>query len=100
MIFAVALGAFWIGGAGSFAVGYFKPTGVFALPVYQQALIGFAALLPPILFLVGAWAFTRGQAMANAAEALAAATEHLFSADETASRTAARLGRTVRRELD
>lgn len=100
LVFAVALSAFWIGAAGAYVLGYFGPQGLSVLPLYQVVLIVFATLAPPFLMIVGAWALSRGLAMAASAEVLAEATDRLFAADETAARTAARLGRAVRRELD
>ncbi len=100
ILVAVTLGAFWMGSAAAYLWGYFGPAGLNHLSIQQIALVSVATLMPPILIVVIAWAFVRGAAMNHAADALADVTEHLFSVDETTSRTAARLGRAVRRELD
>jgi hypothetical protein len=98
--YALIVGALWVGAATAYLSGYFAANGHAAVPPPLLALIGFAVAMPPLLLVVGAWALTRGQTMAAAADVLIEATDRLFTADETSSRTAARLGRVVRRELD
>ncbi len=101
LVFAVTLGAFWLGAAIPYIWGYYGGgSGIAALPMHELALAVFATFAPPALFLVCAWVFGRGQAMAHSAEMILESTNRLFSVDETTSRTAARLGRAVRRELD
>ena len=100
IVYALILGAAWIGAAAAYLYGYMAVRPLTALPPPLLLLIGFGAIIPPLLFVVGAWALSRGQAMAAAAHDLVDATDRLFTADETAARTAARLGRVVRRELD
>jgi hypothetical protein len=98
--YAMILGGFWVGASAAFLWGYFGPSALASLAPPLMVLAGFAALMPPLLLIGGAWALVRGQSMAAAAEGLVDATDRIFDADETASRTAARLGRVVRRELD
>src|ERR1700712_3180987 len=100
VVFAIILSAFWIGATGAFLWGYLQPRGLSGIDTQALALFIAATFLPPLLFIAAAWAMARAQQMAVASHALADATDRLFSADETASRTAARLGRAVRRELD
>ena len=77
------------------------PGALLALEVQQVALFGAAILLPPFLFMAIATAFALAPSHGTAwREALHGATDNLFTTDESISRSAARLGRAVRRELD
>ncbi|HEX7725059.1 MAG TPA: hypothetical protein VF410_00770, partial [Rhizomicrobium sp.] len=100
LVFSLVAAAFWVGAAAAYLLGFYKPAGLAAMTPQELAVIAIATFAPPMLFVSIAWSFMRGHAMNTAAQALAEATDRLFSADETASRTAARLGRAVRRELD
>jgi hypothetical protein len=100
LFFAAALSFFWIGSSTAYFIGYYAPSGLGHLALQQKILVLVVCLLPPFLFVSVAWAMARGIAMGSAASTLADATERIFSADETTARTAARLGRAVRRELD
>ncbi len=100
LTFAAVLSAFWIGVWGAYLWGYFGPQGLSALDMQQLALFAAAMALPPFLFVAIAAAFGRASHMGRTAEALQAAAEHLFTADDTAARGAVNLGRAVRRELD
>ena len=75
LVFAITLGAFWIGAAGAYLWGYLGPAGFTHLDPQQIALFAFATLMPPLLLIAGAWAISRGRAMASAAVGLAEATE-------------------------
>jgi len=100
IIFAVAAGAFWMGVIGAFLIGYFGFAGLARLTLQEIAGSAAFVFIPPLLFVATAWALAKAMQLSATAEALADASERLFTADETASRTAARLGRAVRRELD
>src|SRR6201992_2753569 len=100
LVFASILSAFWVGASAAYLWGYSGPAGLGGLDLQALALFVVIIFLPPFLFIAGAWAISRAQDMAVASRALAAATDKLFAADETASKTAARLGRVVRREID
>ncbi|HWA91538.1 MAG TPA: hypothetical protein VG889_15985 [Rhizomicrobium sp.] len=100
LVSAAILAALWAGATGAYLWGYFGAQGLAHLELPQMALFALATLVPPALFVAFAWALARGQAMGEAARALVDATDRLFTADETASRTTARLARAVRRELD
>lgn len=98
--FVSVASAFWVGIWGAYLWGYFGQKGLLALPLQQVALFAAAILLPPLLFVAVGAALTFAHRMGRTAEALQGSAEQLFTVDERAVSTAARLGRSVRRELD
>ncbi|MEI9995975.1 MAG: hypothetical protein WDM91_15375 [Rhizomicrobium sp.] len=100
LIFSIVLSFFWAGSAAGYLWGYLGPKGLAGLDVQALALFVATIFIPPLLFIAAAWALAKAQQMALASQTLAEATDRLFAADETAGRTAQRLGRAVRRELD
>ncbi|HZQ40484.1 MAG TPA: hypothetical protein VFA87_06815, partial [Rhizomicrobium sp.] len=99
-VFVSAASAFWVGIWGAYLWGYFGQKGLLTLPLQQAALFGAAILLPPLLFVAVGAAMTFAHRMSRTAQALQGSAEQLFTVDERATSTAARLGRSVRRELD
>jgi hypothetical protein len=96
----LVLGILWMMSCVAYLWGYLGPAGMAHLSIQQIVPIALGIFAPAVLIVVIAWAFARGVVMNHAAQTLADVTDQLFSVDETSSRTAARLGRAVRRELD
>jgi len=99
-LFAAVASLFWIGAGGAYLWGFLGLTGFLALGPGQIALAAAAMLLPPLFFISIAAAFSFAHRMGRSNEAFQEATRQLFAVDETVSRTAGRLGRSVRREID
>jgi len=97
---ALVLSFFWVGIGAAYLAGYLGPAGFAALPLQVQALTIAALALPPLLFLAIAMLVARGLTLNETAGHLLAATERLHAVDDVAARSAAKLGRAVRRELD
>jgi len=100
MFTAGIVAALWSGATAAYLWGYFGSQGFSHLEIQQAALFVIATFVPSLLFVAVAWALARGHAMGLAAASLVDATDRLFTADETASRTTAKLSRAVRREID
>jgi hypothetical protein len=100
LVFAIIIAAFWVGCAAAYLFGYVGPRGWGVLDVQEVALFAAIIAAPPVLFIAIAWTFARGQAMGQLVGQLSERIELLLTADETSSKTAAKLGRTVRHELD
>ena len=99
-LFALVASVFWIGAWSAYLWGYLGLKGLLTLDLPQIALFAAAILLPPLLFVAIASAFALAHRMGRTAQTLQGAAEHIFTADESVSHTAARLGRAVRHELD
>ena len=91
---------FWVGIGAAFLSGYLGPDRLLALPLPQVAPIAAALLLPPLLFIAIGLLIARTLALSDTAEHLLAASDRLLAVDDVAARSAARLGKAVRRELD
>ena len=96
----LVLSFFWAGIGTAFLFGYLGEAGLAALPIQAQALTLAALILPPLFFLAIAFLVARSLALSDTAEQLLLASERLHAVDDVAAKSAARLGRAVRRELD
>ena len=100
VLLALVASFFWTGIGVAFLSGYLGPDRLLALPLTQIAPIAAALLLPPLFFIAIALLMARTLSLSDTAEHLLAASDRLLAVDDVAARSAARLGRAVRRELD
>jgi len=100
LLAAGVVALFWVGVGAAFLWGYLGAQGFIALDPARKALAVATVLLPPLLFLTIAMLLARAAALAEATRLLLATSDRLFTADDTAAASAARLARVVRRELD
>jgi len=100
VLLALVASFFWTGIGVAFLSGYLGPDRLLALPLTQIAPIAAALLLPPLLFIAIAILIARTLSLSDTAEHLLVASDRLLAVDDVAARSAARLGRAVRRELD
>src|SRR5262245_52160831 len=75
VIFATAAGALWICISCAYLAGYFGLGGLTTLTTLQIAVFASMVLIPPVLFLVTAWAVAKGLQLSASAEALVDATD-------------------------
>ncbi|HTO40125.1 MAG TPA: hypothetical protein VL026_04050 [Rhizomicrobium sp.] len=100
IVFAIIFAGFWVGCAAAYLFGYVGPRGWGGIDPQMGALFAAIVLAPPALFIAIAWVLGRGQAMGHLVGQLSDRVELLVTADDTTAKTAAKLGRTVRHELD
>lgn len=100
LLLSLVASFFWVGIGAAFLSGYLGPDRLLTLPLPQVAPIAAALLLPPLLFIAIGLLIARTLALSDTAEHLLAASDRLLAVDDVAARSAARLGRAVRRELD
>ena len=100
VLLALVASVFWVGIGAAFLSGYVGPDHLLALPLQQVAPIMAALLLPPLLFIAIGLLIARTLSLSDTAEHLLAASDRLLAVDDVAARSAARLGKAVRRELD
>jgi hypothetical protein len=100
VLLALVASCFWVGIGAAFLSGYLGPDRLLSLPLTQIAPIAAALLLPPLLFIAIGLLIARTLSLSDTAEHLLAASDRLLAVDDVAARSAARLGKAVRRELD
>ena len=100
VLLALVASVFWVGIGAAFLSGYVGPDHLLALPLQQIAPVAAALLLPPLLFIAIGLLIARTLSLSDTAEHLLAASDRLLAVDDVAARSAARLGKAVRRELD
>lgn len=93
---------FWLGGISAYVVGFFGYEAVVQLKLAQEVygLIAAALFVPIVLAVFIAILAREAHRLRRESESLALAAANLIEPDEHAARGLARLGRTIRRELD
>lgn len=97
---AIIIGVFWVGGAGAYIWGYYDGLTIVQLPLPTLIITTTGILLPLLLIWLLAFSVQRGRELRETSDELARVSRALLSPDKVAGREVARLGQTIRRELD